>query len=652
MASIDSEIGSRCEFRTYHATPKKDGEMVTKRIQDAFGKFTVTDTDSPFALVIKRTYELENPSVPKSVTLKINSPHLLRAFREVIKSYTTVASDFTTPFQLSSPFQMLMHYWDDLDALRNQTDNVDMRMHLNLLFEFMEHEIGPDREEILAMLRKSQITYLTAWVLFRPGDILLTKVMGKTWLLRCHKTAYEESTKVGPYLEVHCTYTDHDGILKGQATKKFVIYQKRQFGGDSPAVITDLPIFPRQFAEVGDELEEELQRRGTKFLDLTDMSVQAYSGHAQYLKLPPWSWFDPDMALFDDVWLPYTESGRVVLDRKTFQNDHYNSQVPIKKVDQLEPLLCPPFAMGFSLSRKSWSRFFIDSISPVQWKQDAWSSLILGADQKLVLKALVSSHRFPDNARDQPEQKGKGLVILLHGAPGSGKTLTAEVAAEETGRALISASLGDLNKEDIPWLFETELKKLLQYATLWKAVVLLDEADVFLEARDEKSGDAKRNALVAVFLKELEYFSGVVFLTTNRLRAFDKAMKSRIHLALGYNSPDIETRRKIWIQYLQQVPADETDIVDVDDAVDFVIRQVLNGREIAGAIHTALTIARYEGRKLQVGHLEKVLEVRAAFDHTLNEQARKMTGTSSIEASRVPYNLLRQNSILEDPEEM
>jgi SpoVK/Ycf46/Vps4 family AAA+-type ATPase len=112
-------------------------------------------------------------------------------------------------------------------------------------------------------------------------------------------------------------------------------------------------------------------------------------------------------------------------------------------------MLSPPFVIGFSLGRKCWSRFFLDNISPVRWKQGAWDSLILQNDQKLVLKALVTSHRFPENARDLPEQKGKGLVILLHGAPGSGKTLTAEVAAEVTERALISASLGDLNQENM-----------------------------------------------------------------------------------------------------------------------------------------------------------------------------------------------------------
>ena len=180
--------------------------------------------------------------------------------------------------------------------------------------------------------------------------------------------------------------------------------------------------------------------------------------------------------------------------------------------------LCPPFACGYSLARKEWSRFYIDQIKDVDWRNDAFDELILGDRQKHVLRALVSSHAFPPNARDERQQKGRGLVILLHGTPGSGKTFTAgemvsyssagwntmlilctECAAEITKKAVVSTTIGELNKYNRPAYFENKLKNVLQYATTWKAIVLLDEADVFLEARqDAPGGDGvERNALVA-----------------------------------------------------------------------------------------------------------------------------------------------------------
>src|SRR5277367_4089658 len=93
--------------------------------------------------------------------------------------------------------------------------------------------------------------------------------------------------------------------------------------------------------------------------------------------------------------------------------------------DDLDPRLCPSYVYGFSLENKEWCKFFVDSLSEVDWMQDALDSLILPAPEKRLLQGLVTGHKFPERARDGAGLKGKGLVVLLHGAPGSGKTLTA-----------------------------------------------------------------------------------------------------------------------------------------------------------------------------------------------------------------------------------
>lgn len=100
--------GTKCEFKTYHTSPKKSGELVTETRLEPFGK-SQDHVDGHYALVIRRKFtdrhELE------STTLKVNSPYLLKVFEDVVgSSYTTVASDFKSPFELAGPFQMLMHY--------------------------------------------------------------------------------------------------------------------------------------------------------------------------------------------------------------------------------------------------------------------------------------------------------------------------------------------------------------------------------------------------------------------------------------------------------------------------------------------------------------------------------------------------------------
>ncbi|KAF3025056.1 hypothetical protein E8E14_014456 [Neopestalotiopsis sp. 37M] len=610
------EPGSRAEFKTYEIR-RKDNKVIAKSVPDPFGKHEERDRDEAYALVIHRDYTDKEPSVK----LRINSPHLLQAFRDVIKHYPSVAAAFNSPFELKGPFQMLMHYWDDLEAYRSMTSSMVMRRDLNLLFDFMEHELGPAREALLTMVQNGQVTYFTAWALFRPGDLLYRREFGHEWLLRYY-----------------------DGKSVGQAKQMFVVVQKEVFGQENPAYILDLPVYPRIFVKQDSALEETLQVRGMKYLELQGTLVKLYDGLATYLHEPPGSFWHPNMASFGGVWRPYTETGRVVLDHKTFQEDNYKDSAKVTRADP-DPLLCPPYAIGYSLGKKYWSRFFVDNIHDVDWRKDAWQSLVLEVERKEIIQALVTSHRYPEDVRNQTEQKGKGLVILLHGSPGSGKTLTAETAAECTERALLSASLSDLNQSDDPWSFESELKKLLQYATLWKAVVLLDEADVFLEAREDDSSNIQRNALVAVFLKELEYFSGIVFLTTNRLASFDHAMKSRIHLALSYDAPGRDLRRQLWRQALSNVPSEEmSSSDDLDEVATNLASRPLNGREIYNTLNTARTIARFKKTKLQLGHIESVLNVKSDFESRLQSVKKRMMRTGQHEMSLI--GISRKNSIL------
>jgi len=265
--------------------------------------------------------------------------------------------------------------------------------------------------------------------------------------------------------------------------------------------------------------------------------------------------------------------------------------------------------------------------------------LILPATQKKVLQALVGSHLFPAQARDEWGLKGKGLVILLHGTPGSGKTLTAETAAEFTRRALLKISLSELKDDD---RLEENMLRFQRYASTWKAIVLIDEADVFLEARSSVEGkdSSDRNGLVAMFLRTLEYFQGIIFLTSNRVNVFDQAIKSRVHLALQYQPPNRESRRQLWRNQLGGLPAGATDFVGggraggeggvgdvggragdeggkggerLEDVLDLVEKAEMNGREISNSIHTALTLARDEKAPLGRGHLQTIIEVWAEF---------------------------------------
>lgn len=90
--------------------------------------------------------------------------------------------------------------------------------------------------------------------------------------------------------------------------------------------------------------------------------------------------------------------------------------------------------------------------------------------------------------------------------------------------------------------FEGQLSLIFELAGHWKALLLLDEAGVFFRKRD---GNHVHSSLVSVFLSQLEYYQGIMFLITNRVTDLDNVIQSRIHHAVRYDPLGPDTRRGI-----------------------------------------------------------------------------------------------------------
>jgi AAA+ superfamily predicted ATPase len=96
---------------------------------------------------------------------------------------------------------------------------------------------------------------------------------------------------------------------------------------------------------------------------------------------------------------------------------------------------------------------------------------------------------------------------------------------------------------------ELALKNTLTRAQRWGAVMLIDEADVYIKRRDD---NIAANAVVGVFLRVLEYFNGLLFLTTNRVGDIDEAIISRCIAIIRYHQPTFDDRCKIWAVMVEQ----------------------------------------------------------------------------------------------------
>lgn len=138
-------------------------------------------------------------------------------------------------------------------------------------------------------------------------------------------------------------------------------------------------------------------------------------------------------------------------------------------------------------------------------------------------------------------------------------------------------SAGELGNDAT--LLEMRLAEIFTMANRWNAVLLLDEADVYVEQRAPQ--DLNRNALVCVFLRKLEYYQGILILTTNRVTTIDEAVASRIHLALPYSNLSGFARSAVWQGFLEKVETREGCAQWSSKDVNTLSRHILNGREVS-----------------------------------------------------------------------
>ncbi|KAF2237724.1 P-loop containing nucleoside triphosphate hydrolase protein [Viridothelium virens] len=280
--------------------------------------------------------------------------------------------------------------------------------------------------------------------------------------------------------------------------------------------------------------------------------------------------------------------------------------------------LLPLSVYAFNFQDKNWRTLLVSNTGEVEWNEAAFDTVVLAEDTKTLVKALVMNMIEPGNATDIISGKGNGLVMLLHGGPGTGKTLTAESVAEYARKPLYRVTCGDIGTS--PTAVEKHLKNVLMLGKSWDAVVLLDEAEVFLQERSLV--DINRNALVSVFLRVLEYYDGILILTSNRVGIFDEGFKSRIQLAIHYDKLGLASRIQVWSNFIDRLATSQHGELDIDDLerhVNDLARYVLNGREIRNALTTGRQLARYEKKPLTYESLKHVIDVSSRFDKYLKD---------------------------------
>ncbi|KAJ4110292.1 hypothetical protein NW768_012052 [Fusarium equiseti] len=521
------------------------------------------------------------------------------------------------PQHTHHPYLWWFHHRQDIELWRSRLDRESKRL-IDVFRSYLNETLGKEWAAVDDLMSRGKITEQYLDYIFIPKQIIISRSTGQ------NVTHFEAYMSKGWPNEgtIEAGHWKFDGNFQRFATSLSISppnHSNREFP------INNMLVYPLEYAE--NDTAMALRKRGEMFWRCRQRNYVRVLG-------------TPGDHLHD----AYSGS-RFMVDTKTYIQMHprsQESQPPYR--DDLGPelmaqddphgelgdefLMClPPTLNGFDMQKKEWVKLGVANIREVIWNDEAFDLLVMEPATKELVQAVVTNHVDENRNTDLIHGKGNGLFILLHGGPGTGKTLTAESVAEVTKKPLYRVTCGDIGTkaEEV----ERYLEVVLLLGKTWDCVVLLDEADVFLEQRTLDNLD--RNALVSVFLRVLEYYDGILILTSNRVGIFDEAFKSRIQLSLRYENLGETQRRKVWqnfINRLEKVEMDRglvppgtrrkprygVDIEGIRQHLDTLAKPPLNGREIRNMISTARQLATFREERLAYGHLEACIAESNKFD--------------------------------------
>ncbi|KAL6304715.1 P-loop containing nucleoside triphosphate hydrolase protein [Sparassis latifolia] len=642
---------------------RNSGAKVTAEMMRPMGSDN-SDPWQAYCFVVVRKMpspqESDAGAEPKfQVTVK--SPYFLKACRDVMQEVQGI-SWTADPLELDP--HLLIAFLPQFEAYQHRlqtrkdpsTEDRHILATVGVLLEYLYRDYRSTILRVQNLTSHGEITFDLLYAVFTPRTVLVTEcpITGEPRALQL-KSVTRVNTISSAFYDLVCESIDAadegventpDGwsppmdpeLHKAAAGKAFGRVQNRVFLPlfKGTVKINSLDAFPINYHPAEAELRRTLLTRGRKWMSLRGVHHMHYKGTSAMACA---------VGSMKKL-VRFNVNSRVMVDRGNFKRLNPNYELPVTKTEapiqndveydrygnpvnnnrgipalrvqsktqpkqeeltEDEIILTSPVVYGFSLSDKIWLEFNVEHILPIVWNDEAFANLVLPADRKTLLQSLVEAHNADLGFDDFVQGKGHGLVINLFGPPGVGKTLSAEATSEHVRRPLYVIGCGDLGTKASE--LDQALERVFDIATSWKAIVLIDEADVFLEQRSLH--DLERNAMVAVFLRHVEYYRGILFMTTNRIKTFDEAFLSRIHVALHFQELSQAAKVQVWRAFLQKVGA------SVDDFDESVLQKLaereINGRQIKNATRTANSLAVSRGEKITFRHLTETLDAMQEF---------------------------------------
>ncbi|KAM7202928.1 hypothetical protein V8F20_004175 [Naviculisporaceae sp. PSN 640] len=608
--------------------------------------------------------------------LNIFSPAIINALQSVVQYYPS-QSLTGDPVVIQWPYAVLAHHYDELAKFRDDVSakapedicilEKDAPEHLTLLLAFLDEHIMKEVREEQERNRRGAYTWELAWVSRKPGTTVMERWIGEkdwgvkvvydiqggvfddpptAWSMRGWAMRYD-----GRFLGRHLDWVTI-GKFDGESSNDIYFIEPREIDDDDlgalPEAVQDQIGWGKTYWEL---LGKHCKHHKGESRDFPHNEIDAL------VMVDQKTWHadgNPPLRLLDSSdCRPTAADGTCAFCRSRKKNsdgesklgvqplfEDYNKLVPEDEDDLYSHiyLLCPVEMKAFVFKTRNWETVHVQNFSEPKFEESMIDGLVMDPARKNTIMSLAKSYARRDKrgqelkksmwSADFIKNKGGGLIFLLHGRPGVGKTCTAECIAAFTRRPLMILTPSDIGTT--PGDVEMNLTRMFKRAMSWEAVLLIDEADVFMERRT--TADLDRNSLVAGFLRALENYDGILFLTTNRVGAFDDAFISRVHVQLYYPEFTDEQRTLVWKTFTDKLARERGDYIRLNiDAKEYIrgaeMRAVQwNGREIRNALQTAVALAEYDAEKDEEGkilvtdtHLKAVVELSRDFKDYLNQ---------------------------------
>ncbi|RAK95687.1 ATP-binding protein [Aspergillus ibericus CBS 121593] len=565
------------------------------------------DRFSKTALVVRRV--ISRQGMVSHTEVDIRSPLLQELFRELFKGVEGLELNKSPPVAKPEVF-----FWAVPDLIRIREEEKQKTLpsqafidDIGTALRFVEEDFASQIISLQSLLEEKQITWDLLWAIFPPREVIIAPrygLMNEEQAFNMLTSAYEQRANGQKYFAANGQLIKHDGQDFGSTSLELEI---DQYEGARP--ISTLSFFPLKHHDEEAAVRDRLIARGRKYIALLEEpACRDYTilNGARGV----------ERANGDIVPEKFNALGRVMVDPPGYYLHNTSSdlnrpwvyaenKLDMSNLSDDQLLICSSWINGFSFNQKTWCQLAVTGLSEVEWNHNAFKRLVMAENRRQLIHGLVKAHRQDDASFDDiVVNKGKGLIALLTGSPGVGKTLTAEAVAEVTQRPLYVVATGELgiNPDDV----DNRLGMILDITRRWGCVLLIDEADVFLSARGK---DLARDALVSVFLRRLEYFRGVAILTTNRKSDIDPAFKSRIHFTLHYPELDANSRQEVWKNFLTNVAKTSELSEFTADDLAALSRHPLNGRQIKNIVSCTVSLARERKKNITVQDIESLIEV-------------------------------------------